>query len=84
MLVSCGYDGMIKLWSLAELNNQSKLLLIREFKTATKCIWTALFSPCSKFIISMSNQDREIKVIDSETGAVVKLFKSKATTGKYI
>jgi len=43
-----------------------------EIKAANNYIWTVLFSPCSKFIISICNRDKEIKVLGSVTGEVVK------------
>ena len=67
MLVSSGFDGLIKLWSLKNLG-QGKLKLIREFKAANARIQRVLLTEDSRFIISYSWEDGEVKVMNSNTG----------------
>lgn len=76
MIVSSSREGIIKLWNLEELD-QSKISLIREFKAANTYIWTVLFSPCSNYIISICNEESEIKIVDLKTSEIIKLIKSK-------
>ena len=67
MLVSSGFDGLIKLWSLKNLG-QGKLSLIRKFRAANASIQRVLLTEDSRFIISYSWEDGEVKVMNSNTG----------------
>lgn len=73
MLVSSSREGLVKLWSLKDLN-KSKLILIRKFKTANSVIWTVKFCPHFRFIISICNYESSIKMVDSLTGGIVKIL----------
>jgi len=64
MLVSSSNGNSIKLWSLYKLN-ENKLVLIRKFKIGYWGTWNVLFSPCSRYIISICKNDSEITVFDS-------------------
>jgi len=72
MLVSSDCDGNIKFWGLSEIH-KGKLFLIRVLNASTDFIVIRQFS--SRLIIAICFKTAEIKMIDSLTGNVDKLYK---------
>ena len=77
VLLTCGMEGVAKIWDSGDENNKFKLL--RSYTGHTKAIKSGCFTPNDGSMFATCGWDQKVHLWDTETGAVVRTVSSGKT-----
>ena len=77
VLLTCGMEGVAKIWDSGDENNKFKLL--RSYTGHAKAIKAGRFTPNDGSMFATCGWDHKVRLWDTETGAVVRTVSSGKT-----